>query len=70
MFGFKRLLDDMGVALDRTKCPSDKESGDKLFKAFSRFGKTNFIAGSLASVTGAVAGILVNEAVKKIKEKK
>lgn len=70
MFGEKRLLNDMGAALDKTKCLSDKESADKLYKAFDRFADTNFIAGVLTHAAVSLGILFGLNCIDRIKEKK
>lgn len=70
MFGIKRLLKDMGDALNESNSFSEEERANKLYKSFDRFAGTNFIAGCLTITTGAVAGLIGLEVHKKIKKKK
>lgn len=70
MFGMKRLLSDMGAALDKTKGLSDNETSDKLYKAFDRFADTNFVAGVLTHATVSLGIWFGLNCIDKIKEKK
>ena len=69
MFGWKRFAKDcnaFGKMTDLTEEQGFKEA----IGIVGRFGRTNFIAGSLITAAGVVAGTLGPKVVEKIKEKK
>lgn len=69
MFGWNRLFKDVEAVTGMIN-PTEEQVAQGAFEYLNRFAKTNFIAGSLFTAAGAVAGMLGIEAVKKIKEKK
>lgn len=69
MFGWNRLFKDVNAVTGMIN-PTEEQVAQGAFEYLSRFAKTNFIAGSVLTATGFVAGMIGTEVVKRIKEKK
>lgn len=69
MFGWKRLGMDASELSKMTNL-TEEEGFKKAVNILGRFAKTNFIAGSVITATGVVAGMIGSKTIEKIKEKK
>lgn len=68
MFGIERFVEDF-TAIDMVNMTKE-QAWDEGMKVIRRFGRTNFVAGVVASGIGSITAIVVPKCIKKIKEKK
>lgn len=69
MFGWGRFVKDC-TAFNQKTGLTEEQKFKEAIDVVGRFGRTNFIAGSVITAAGVVAGMVGSKCAKKIKEKK